>query len=359
MQKPRESQNGKARDIVVIGGSAGSLTVTQALLEQLDPAIPAALFLVIHQSSQSPGTMPTMLARSSRLPIVSPADGTPIRTGHVYVAPPNAHLAIQDDRVRVLRGPAENMHRPSIDTLFRSAAVTYGPRVVGVVLSGSLDDGTAGLEAIKSCGGVTVVQSPQEAPFPSMPNSALAAVSIDHCLPVSGIASLLGRLAATPLPEGTKPAEVPDHLKVETDFALMARDIDDMDRIGPVSSYICPTCNGSLWEVDSAGMLRFRCHVGHAFSAEALLAEQGYAVERALYTALRLLEERGRAARQLANRRVGGDAGDAFGLEARSAELEETARVLRRLVVQAARLNESKITASEPEIEESLPDQKP
>src|SRR5262245_43813743 len=185
MIQPANTPNGKGFDIVVIGASAGGLEVVKLLLEQLDPDLPAALFIVIHQSAQSPGTMPTILSRHSTLPIVAPTDRAPIRLGQVYVAPPNAHLVVQRDRVRVLRGPPENLHRPSIDTLFRSAAVAYGPRVVGVVLSGTLDDGTAGLEAIKACGGVTVVQDPEEAASPDMPNNALAAVAVDHCLPVT------------------------------------------------------------------------------------------------------------------------------------------------------------------------------
>src|SRR5262245_35089708 len=304
MIQPANTPNGKGFDIVVIGASAGGLEVVKLLLEQLDPDLPAALFIVIHQSAQSPGTMPTILSRHSTLPIVAPTDGTPIRLGQVYLAPPNAHLVVQRDRVRVLRGPPENLHRPSIDTLFRSAAVAYGPRVVGVVLSGTLDDGTAGLEAIKACGGMTVVQDPDEAASPDMPNNALAAVTIDHCLPVNGIATLLNSLSAMPPPAGELDVPVPEHLRVEAEFALLARDIDDMGQIGPLSAYICPTCNGALWQVDGEGLLRFRCHVGHAFSAEALLSEQGQAVERALYTALRLLEERSRAARNLARRNL-------------------------------------------------------
>ena len=338
MIKPPEFEPSIARgDIVVIGGSAGGLAALQALLEQLDPALQSALFAVLHQSASSPGNLPTILARRSRLPIVTPTDGALIRPGQVYVAPPNVHLFLQSDRVRLLRGPPENAQRPSIDTLFRSAAVSYGPRVVGVVLSGTLDDGTAGLEAIKTCGGTAVVQAPDEATHPEMPASALARASVDHCLRVAGIARLLGQLALRELPVGDSAGvdvEIPEHLRIETEFALSARDIDDMDQLGELSGYVCPSCDGCLWKIEGAGLLRFRCHVGHAFSAETLLNEQGQAVERALYTALRLLEERARAARHLARGRF---ALDATGLEAKALELDETSAVLKKLILLGAR----------------------
>ena len=336
MIQPAHSDAESVRcDIVVIGGSAGGLAALEGLLEALDPALPAALFAVLHQSPASPGNTPTILARRSQLPIVTPTNGALIRHCQVYVGPPNLHLFLQQDRVRLLRGPPENAQRPSIDTLFRSAAVAYGPRVVGVVLSGMLDDGTTGLEAIKTCGGLAVVQSPEEAAHPEMPSSALAAVAVDHSLPVKEIARLIGRLASPDRPAPVPGAvEVPEHLKIETEFALSARDIDDMDHVGALSGCVCPTCDGSLWKVGGEGLLRFRCHVGHAFSAETLLDEQGQAVERALYTAQRLLTERARAARHLARGRF---SSDPAGLEAKALELDETATVLKRLILAGAR----------------------
>jgi two-component system chemotaxis response regulator CheB len=340
MPDPRDrSPETEGQRIIVVGGSAGGLQAVEALLAQLDPALPATIFVVLHQSASSPGTIPTILARSSGLPIVSPTNRSPIRSGQVYVAPPNAHLFLERGRVRLLRGPLENSQRPSIDTLFRSAAVAFGPRVVGVVLSGTLDDGTAGLEAIKACGGIAVVQLPEEAAHPDMPANALEAVAVDHCLPVAEIARLLGRLASDGAPPEVAPP-VPERLKLESEFALLTRNINDMEGIGPLAGYVCPACNGPLWKVEGGHVLRFRCHVGHAFSAETLLAEQGLAVERALVTALRLLEERARAGRQLARRGLSGRSTDAHGFQARARELDETAAVLRRLVVQGARLLE-------------------
>jgi two-component system, chemotaxis family, protein-glutamate methylesterase/glutaminase len=215
MQKPSVSH-----DIVVIGASAGALDALQRLVGALPKGLPASLFIVQHISADAPGLLASILQRKTGLRVLAPADNTPIETACIYVATPDRHLLLRNGAVRVVRGPKENRHRPAIDPLFRSAAWAYGPRVVGVILSGMLDDGVAGMWAIKTCGGITIVQDPNEALYPEMPNNALSTVDIDHCAPVEKIAQLVNDLARTPAAD-TNRFPVPDEVKVETEFAMM------------------------------------------------------------------------------------------------------------------------------------------
>ncbi len=182
-------------DIIVVGASAGGVEALIILTGALPSNLQAAVFIVLHIPAQSPSLLPDILNRAGSLKVVSATDNAEIEYGHVYVAPPNFHLLVESEHIRVVSGPKENRHRPAIDPLFRSAATAYGSRVMGVILTGSLDDGTAGLQAIKICGGVAIVQDPQEALFPSMPMSALANVQVDYTLPLAQIGPLLGSLS--------------------------------------------------------------------------------------------------------------------------------------------------------------------
>lgn len=224
----------------------------------------------------------------------------------VYVAPPDHHLMIAPGSIRVVRGPRENRFRPSIDTLFRSAARTYGPRVVGVVLSGFLDDGTVGLQAIKRRGGIAVVQDPSEAEYPSMPQNALRYVEVDHCLALADIPALLTRLAKEPLP-GEQDFAMPEELEIETNIAEQHMNtqqlINGVESIGTRTYFTCPTCNGALWQIGNDEPLRFRCHIGHSFTADALISDQTRNLENALSSAVRLMEEKVLMARRMAERR--------------------------------------------------------
>src|SRR5256885_4553560 len=185
----RESiENMPGHDIVVVGTSAGGVEALATLVSTLPPRLPAAIFVVLHISAHSPSFVPDILDRSGLLETVQASDGMEIKHGRIYVAPPDHHMLVGHGNVRVVRGPKENRHRPAVDPLFRSAALAYGPRVVGVILTGALDDGTAGLRAVKRCGGLAVVQDPRDALFPSMPQSALQHVRVDHCLSVGEIA---------------------------------------------------------------------------------------------------------------------------------------------------------------------------
>jgi two-component system chemotaxis response regulator CheB len=234
---------------------------------------------------------------------VHPEDGDRIRPGTLYVAPPDRHLLLERGGVvRLSAGPRENGHRPAADPLFRSAAVAFGRRVIGVVVSGNLDDGTAGLSAVRRRGGVTVVQDPADAAHPGMPSSALANVHIDHCVPLAELPALLVRLTAEALPAPEQdPAD--DLMRFEADIAEMAPYAMHADeRPGTPSGFVCPECHGVLWEVREDEIVRYRCRVGHAYGAETLLAEQSEQVEAALWMAFQALKERAAFARSMARR---------------------------------------------------------
>ena len=184
-----------ARDIIVVGASAGGVNALATLAEGLPPDLPASVLVALHLAPGVTSILPEILARAGRLPAVHPKDGEAYEKGKIYVAPPDHHLLVREGHLRLTRGARENLHRPAIDPLFRSAALAHGPRVIGVVLTGSLDDGTAGLSAVKRCGGTAVVQDPSDASHPSMPAAALKNVAVDHSVPLSEMAALLARLA--------------------------------------------------------------------------------------------------------------------------------------------------------------------
>jgi two-component system chemotaxis response regulator CheB len=278
-------------DIIVIGASAGGVEALRELARGLPPDLPAAVFVVLHVPPSGQSILPKILSNSGPLRAHHAINGEAIEYGRIYIAPPDYHMLVERERVRVVRGPRENRARPAADPLFRSAAHAYGTRVVGVVLSGALDDGTAGLAAIKRRGGVTVAQDPEEAPYPGMPRSATENVALDHCLPVAGIAPLLARLASVPAKDDAV-YPVPEILRVETRISrLEESEMEDVEKIGELSAFTCPECRGALWELRDGDLLRFRCHVGHAFSSESLMAEQSEELENALWAALRSLEE--------------------------------------------------------------------
>jgi two-component system chemotaxis response regulator CheB len=289
------------RDIIVVGASAGGVEALTQLVRGLPADLPAAVFVVLHVPPHGTSVLPNILRRAGRLPADHARDGEPIVPGRVFVAPPDYHLLLKDGHVRLARGPTENSHRPSIDPLFRTAARRHGRRVIGVVLSGVLDDGTAGLLAIKNRGGLAVVQRPDDALYSGMPQNALDNVAVDHSLRVAEIGPLLARLAAEP-PAAPEPP-VPPELELETDMAELEVDaLQRPDRPGNLSGFGCPECGGTLWELHEGDMVRYRCRVGHAWSPDSLLAKQSDGLEAALWTALRALEERAVLATKMARR---------------------------------------------------------
>jgi len=278
------------RDIVVIGGSSGATAPLKTLLGGLDPGFNAALFVVIHIPARSLGMLATVAAAAGRLPVHPAADDMPIERGHIYLAVPDRHLIIANGRLYLGKGPRENMARPAIDPLFRSAAISYGPRVVGVLLSGLLNDGSSGLEAIKRCGGFTMVQDPSDAIADEMPRSAMSAVEVDLAVPAARMGDVLAELVR----ETAGPAmPIPPDIRLEVDIAAGERiDSEILRSIGKPAALTCPDCGGVLSLVEGSKPLRFRCQVGHAYTAGALATQQESAVDEALRVALRIIEER-------------------------------------------------------------------
>lgn len=296
-------------DLIVIGGSAGSVDALSVLAAGLPPDLPAAVCVVVHQPPYAPNRLPEILSRTGVLPAVHAQDGAPLLPGTIYVAGPDRHMLVVGGTgtgaIRLVRGPKENRTRPAVDPLFRSAALAYGPRVIAVVLSGALDDGTAGLWAVRDRGGLAVVQDPATAAVPSMPANALAEVGADHVVPVEQLAALLDRLAREPAGPGDDvPATVRNELALEVKVGALDEEAHlRSERSGEPSRFICPDCGGVLWNTSSkGGPLRFRCETGHAYSAASLAEAQTDEVEEALWASLRALENRAELARARAER---------------------------------------------------------
>jgi two-component system chemotaxis response regulator CheB len=295
-------------DIIVLGTSAGGVEALSRLVQGMPPNLPAALFVVCHFPSGARSILPEILSRAGPLPATHAQDGEIFQPGHVYVAPPDYHLVLSPGRIELTHGARENHHRPAIDPLFRSAARVYGQRVVGVILSGSLNDGVAGLLAIRSAGGLAVVQDPEGAAFAAMPRNAREIAGADYTLPLEAIPTALVQLARQPV-EGPGDLPMPD--PIEDLPARIHQDMAQQEtgmRRGKLTVLTCPECGGSLWQADQEELMRFRCHVGHAYYGETLLAEQSEMLEAALWTAVRTFKEKTILGRELtAQARARGD----------------------------------------------------
>jgi two-component system chemotaxis response regulator CheB len=279
------------RDVIAIGASAGGLEVLLNLVGELPRDLPAALFVVVHRPPTEADRLPELLSGRGPLPACHPLHAERIERGRIYIAPPDNQLLVRPGSVEVVRGPRENGHRPAVDPLFRTASAAYGPRVIGVVLSGYQDCGTAGMMSIKARGGVSVVQSPESAQAPEMPESVLRRVPVDHIVHPRELASLLMRLASEP----AGPERQPDSVVGQLEGAAP----------GEPTAVVCPICQGVLTEAHAGKFEHFRCHVGHAFSMESLVREQSESMERALWAAVRALEESSGLSRRLALRESG------------------------------------------------------
>lgn len=329
MHHERPDDMPQNHDIIVIGGSAGGLEAGKSLLRRLPPDIDAAIFLVIH------GTTPLLkklLAGALRLPVVQAEPGMAFESGKLYLAVPDAHLLLHDGHVLVRRGPRENRARPAVDPLFRSAAASCGTRVIGVVLSGKLDDGAAGLRAIKRCGGVAVVQDPDEALVPDMPLNALRYAEVDDVGKVADLAPLLLRLSK--MPAGQAP-DIP--LDIRLKAAIAAQEAGGMEvenQLGERSPFSCPECHGVLWEIHDGDLLRYRCHIGHAaFSADAMLEGQSAEIDELVSNLLRSHQERAALARRLADNYSGNSQATRDHFRQRADEYERDAQLLHKLFV--------------------------
>jgi two-component system, chemotaxis family, protein-glutamate methylesterase/glutaminase len=289
------------RDIIVIGGSAGAIDPLMYLFSLLPHRFPAAVFVVVHTSAEHSGALANVLGRAGVMPVELAKDRQPIQQAHAYVAPPDHHLLVGERKMSVVRGARENGFRPAVDPLFYSAARSYGSRVIGVILSGGLDDGNYGLTIIKQHGGLAVVQNPDEALITGMPMSAIKNVEIDHIVRTRELPRLLIDLVG----QTVRVTETPNMAKQEpptTSPTLQPWGADSPQLHGPPSIFTCPECGGTLWELEEGKLLRFRCHTGHSFSMESLVAQQDGKLENALWTAARALQEKAVLRRQLADR---------------------------------------------------------
>ncbi|HEY4641077.1 MAG TPA: chemotaxis protein CheB [Thermoanaerobaculia bacterium] len=321
--------------IVVIGASAGGIEALNELVRGLPSDFAAPIVLVLHIPADSPSLLAKILARAGTVKTKTAEDGEIAQNGTLYVAPPDRHLLVEaDGTLRTPRGPRENRHRPSVDPLFRSAALAYGPHAIGVILSGTLDDGTAGLLAIQRRGGITIVQDPDDAAYPGMPMSAIANVNVDHVLPMRGIAGQLEiSLTQEPRGAGGGNGEVKE-MELEKKMAEMdAKAMRGDERPGNPSAFSCPDCGGVLWEIKDDEFVRFRCRVGHAYSPETMLAAQGDVLEEALWTALKTLEESARLSKRLAaGERDRGHEWMAERFDQKETEARDRADVIRRFL---------------------------
>ena len=270
--------------IIVIGASSGGVEALRTLVAGLPTDLTAAIFVVLHIGNNA-STLPEILTRSGRLPAVHPHSGAPIVNGHIYVAPPDRHLLIEPGRMCLSSGPKENRSRPAVNPLFRSAAAAYGSGVIGVILTGAIDEGTAGLAEIKRRGGIAVVQDPKTARCPSMPESAVAHVNVDYAVTLAEIPALLSRLVSR---KQTKEKPMQEE-RLEKHF----------------SGLTCPECRGPLTEERQGRIVEYRCRVGHAYAPLALVEEHREAVERTLWATLVALEE----AADIAERMIDGPYG--------------------------------------------------
>jgi two-component system chemotaxis response regulator CheB len=281
-----------SRDIVIIGASSGGLEALTRLIPLLPEDLPAAVFIVMHLPPSPPSILHQILQPRSRWPVLPAVHGASVRHGVITVAVNDHHLLFHGNTLRLARGPRENRARPSVDACLRSAAMEFGSRVIGVVLTGNLDDGTAGLWAVKDRGGVTITQSPDEAAFPSMPRNALTHAPVDHVVTITELPDLLSKL--------TREQVVPAGLTARGQTLVIENRIAAGENamvagvltLGGPSANTCPHCHGTLMEVNDSGPLRFRCHTGHAFSPESLLLDLDRTIDDALWNVLRAIDER-------------------------------------------------------------------
>ncbi|HEX8028146.1 MAG TPA: chemotaxis protein CheB [Vicinamibacterales bacterium] len=304
--------------IVVIGASAGGLQPLTEIVDALPIHLDVAIFVVVHTRTEGNSYLPEILSRTTSVPIAFAVHGQRIKGGTIVIAPPNHHLLITKNRMMLSTGPKENGFRPAVDPLFRTAARAHGADVMGIILSGALDDGSYGLKMVKHHGGIAVVQHPDDASHPSMPLSAIRVVDADFVLPASEIGRVIAGHGAT-----ADQGDVPMARREEPEPQFPADEVDVQDmqaEFGPASGLTCPDCGGALWEISDAQLTRYRCHVGHQYSAEALDAEQQQVVEGALWSAVRILQEHADLRTRMAER------SQARGLEAVAAGFADSAR---------------------------------
>lgn len=312
-------------DIVAIGASAGGVEALRTVVAELPGHLPAAVFVVLHIAQTGTSMLPEILDRAGPLPALAASEGQPIVPGHIWVAPSNRHLLLEDGVMRLSLGSRESKYRPAVDRLFASAAETYGPRVAGVVLSGALDDGSEGLGHVKRLGGIAIVQDPDTAAYPSMPRTALGNVAVDAVLPLTEIGPALARLSGSAEIRLVAPRGPPAEARPRARVIMHA------------SHFTCPDCGGALTEFDEGGVPRFRCAVGHSYSLESLVDVQADQFEAALWVAVRTLEDRALLLRRMeSSNRDAGNLRNAAAFDARAREVISQAEVVRDAIERAS-----------------------
>lgn len=320
----------RRRNIVVIGGSAGAFPAVKEMLRKLPADLKASLFFVQHMKPDARTQLDRLLDAEAAMTVCAASDGKPVRVGEMRTACPDKHLLLTPRGMALVHGPKENHSRPAIDPLFRSAAAQYQTRVIAVLLSGFLSDGVSGLNAVRRCGGLTMVQDPEDAQVSDMPRNALDHHEPDYIGSAERLAELIVELADQPAPE---PDPVPPDIEMEVRMSL-GRDlsISNERKLGELSPYACPECGGNLWEIDDV-ILRYRCHVGHSFTADSLAEVQGEKLDAALWTALRGMRERAQLLRKLERDGCGHRSHVGKRYESSAVELEDQADILTRFIM--------------------------
>ena len=342
---------------IVIGASAGGLEPLREVVSRLPAGFPVPVFVVMHVAAYQPSYLPEILSWTGPLPALHPEDKRRAEPGFIYVAPPDHHLLIDDGSMAVKRGPKENGFRPSIDALFRSAAYSYGPGAIGVVLSGALNDGASGLWSIKRLGGIAIVQEPKQAAYPSMPRSALEYTEADYKVPSTEIASLLIQLTQ----EQPDPVEIIGN-GVDEDARRMAIETQvaaginlpekTILALGEMSQFTCPECRGALVRIKEGRLLRFRCHKGHGFSADALLEGLMETISGLIWQTTRGLHEGSMLIEHMGQHlKENGEAVTAEKFLAKARELNQQASGFQKIAVGQERMSEENLVRQQSEAE--------
>ena len=319
--------------IIVAGASAGGLNALTELVSRLPERLPAAVFIVMHLSRySSPDIIRLHIQKAGNHPCIVPKGEEQIVAGNIYIAPPDWHMLLKKGTIHLIRGPHENRYRPSIDVLFRSAAANYDSHVIGIILSGMLDDGTSGMSAIKRSGGICIIQEPGDAAFPDMPNSVLNNVEVDYRVPVADMGYILEDIFARATRNGVP---IPEDVTLEANITeRMASSISDLDKIGTHSNFTCPDCGGNLWRMSNDPAPRYRCHTGHVYTEQLLMEKQNDALEESLWISIRMLEERRNLLLSIAERHGDGPRDDQL---SRAADLATHAARLKELLLGISR----------------------
>jgi two-component system chemotaxis response regulator CheB len=328
------------RNLIVIGASAGGIKAIIQVIEGFPETIDAAIVIVLHVSKKSnPDNLIAIFQRHTTLKCEVALDKKEIERGKIYLAQPEHHLLVKNHKMHLNQGPEENKYRPSIDVLFRSAGVHFGNRTIGIILTGMLDDGTSGMYAIKSCGGLCIVQNPSEAEYSDMPLSVLNRIEVDYMADLAEIPFIVQDILNKPLPPQIA---IPNELKVEADITeKLMSDINDLKKIAQRSDFVCPDCGGGLWEVKNDPTHRYRCHTGHVYSEKLLYDLQDIQIEESIWVSIRMLEEKRNMLRLLAGRKIGNTFDSNISLNGkRIDDIEEHINRLKILLVKLSHNND-------------------